>query len=72
MSHEELFGILAKPCPATLAGRADAAGDSHFRTKTGPDTFACGCRWERQPGIGDVLKTCAEHRPPLPGAKEGE
>lgn len=43
-------------------------GDIYRRVKTGPNTFACGCRWERwaPPGrygiTGDVLIECEFHR----------
>ena len=36
--------------------------DTFKRIKTGPDTFQCGCRWERRPGFGDVLVECPIHK----------
>ena len=37
-----------------------ATGDDFKRNFTG-DTAQCGCRWERQPGLGDVLVQCPIH-----------
>jgi len=38
------------------------SGDTFKRIKTGPNTFQCGCRWERRPGFGDVLVECPIHK----------
>lgn len=36
--------------------------DTLNRRKTGEDTYQCGCRWTRQPHIGDVLIQCPIHQ----------
>ncbi len=37
------------------------SGDRFKRRKVSENTYQCGCRWERQPGYGDVLVQCPIH-----------
>lgn len=41
------------------------SGDLYKRRYVGPDTYQCGCRWERQSNEfynGDVLLLCPIHK----------
>lgn len=37
------------------------SGDIYQRSGSSQDAYACGCRWERVPQYGDVLRLCALH-----------
>lgn len=46
-----------------MQGECEAmSGDTYKRIKVSPNEMQCGCRWERQPGFGDVLIECPIHR----------
>lgn len=41
---------------------SQGSGDKYKRLEVSPNTYQCGCKWERSPIYGDVLIECVFHR----------